>query len=238
MIRSSVALSLILLYGVPLPAQNPAPALTPGEYGTEGGWGTLTLTRGTSGALHFSIETYGGNGHSCSLEGEVHDGVAMLEVQDEGTCRVTLKAGKEGVHVAADREACRGFCGARAGFTTLYFRLPTACATKAVARTRRAFQRLYDQKKFAKARTTLEPLLAACERWLEPQTVGRVRNDLAVTMHKLGDLEACRQVLEPLAEDASLTDEELRETYSLTDEDSQMSILRATRTNLKLCRRR
>ena len=125
---------------------------------------------------------------------------------------------------------------ARAGFESFYFRPPSACTPGTMARTRNTFQRLYDARKFADAKSRLAPLLTNCERWLDPLTKGRIRNDLAVTLHKLQDLVGCRALLEPLADDAALSDEELLEQYPRVDAESLMPILRATRTNLKLCR--
>ena len=229
--RSLIALMLTLLCSVPAAAQK----LVPGDYVTEGGWGNLTLRQDKSGTLHFSIETVGANGHSCSLEGELRDGRAILDALDE-PCVIVMEPTAEGVDVKADREACRSYCGARAGFESFYFRPPAACAQRTMARTRSAFQRLYDARKFADAKSTLAPLLTQCERWLDPLTKGRIRNDLAVTLHKLGDLAGCRAVLEPLADDAALSEDELLELYPPFDAESLMPILRATQTNLKLCR--
>ena len=231
----TLLLSAALLVAVPLSAQK----LVPGEYVTEGGWGNLTLKRGSKGALAFSIETVGANGHSCSLEGEVRNGSATLEGLDEGEpCIVTLAAVEGGVEVGSESDACRIFCGARAGFTGTYLRLPVSCSPKVVAATRKTFKQLYDARKFTAARAKLEPLLESCDSFLDTWTTGRIRNDLAVTLHKLGDLEGCRAVLEPLREDAEMTDQELRENYPPSDAESLMPIVRATRTNLRLCRER
>ena len=230
-----IAVAVTLLCSVPVIAQKAPQKLTPGDYVTEGGWGNLTLKRDKSGTLHFSIETVGANGHSCSLDGALHDGRATLNALDE-PCVITMEATAEGVDVKADREACRSYCGARAGFESFYFRPAPACAARTMAGTRKTFQQLYDARKFAEARSKLEPLLKDCERWLDPLTKGRIRNDLAVTLHKLGDLTACRALLEPLADDAALSEEELLENYPPFDAESLMPILRTTRTNLALCR--
>ncbi len=69
--------------------------------------------------------------------------------------------------------------------------------------------------------------------WLEKPSI---RNDLAVTLYHLHDRAACLSVLEPLAEDASKTDAAIRENYPPTDADDYLPLIKAARTNLKLCK--
>jgi hypothetical protein len=228
---SKLVASLFLLITIPASAQT----LVAGEYVTDGGWGTLTLSAGAKGATHFTIESVGANGHSCSLEGDVRNGKATLEGLDETEiCEVTMIATSEGIEVQSN-DACRIYCGARAGVDGLYVRPAPECRSAAVASTRKKFKQLYDAKKFAEARGTLEPLLTKCESTLDWLTVGRIRNDLAVTLHKLRNFTACRAALDPLSDDAALSDAEIREKYPPSDADSVMPIVRATRTNLRLC---
>jgi len=223
----------LLVFSLALPAA--AQKLIPGDYVTEGGWGNLTLSPGPEGAMHFTIESVGANGHSCSLEGDLRNGKATLEALDENeTCEVTMVATSKGVEVHGDDE-CRSYCGARAGFEGLYLQPAPECRYTAVASARKKFKRLYDAKKFAEARGVLVPVLTKCESTLDWLTSGRIRNDLAVTLHKLRDFTGCRAVLDPLTEDAALSDEEIREKYPPSDADSVMPIVRATRTNLRLC---
>jgi hypothetical protein len=110
-----------------------------------------------------------------------------------------------------------------------------ACTAKAMAATRRQFKQHYDAKRFAEARASLAPMFATCARFIDWLDEARIRNDLAVTLHKLGDFEGCRRHLEPLAKDAALTDAQVREDLPPTDADSYLPLVRATRTNLKLC---
>lgn len=87
-----VAVAGALLLSVRIEAATPVP-VQPGEYVTEGGWGTLTVKRGKEGAMSFSIEALAGNGHSCSLDGTIRDGVARLPALDEGKpCVVEFRA--------------------------------------------------------------------------------------------------------------------------------------------------
>lgn len=219
-------------------AQTSVASLSAGDYVAEGGSGSLRLTPGKAGAWAFSLETMGGNGHTCSLEGELKNGRARLDGEEEGKpCTVTMTATLTGIDVKGTPwEACRIYCGMRASFETVFFKPAPACKTRAVATTRKRFKQHYDRKEFAQARELLEPLLNTCARSLHWLETGRIRNDLAVTFHKLGDLAACRQVLKPLEDDARLSDAGIRESHAPLDADLYLPVVRATRTNLKLCR--
>lgn len=229
------ALSLVL--GPPALAQRTTTSLKPGEYLTEGAWGHLSLRPGFGNSLVFAIEATGGNMHVCALDGEVNGGKATLEGADEKTpCVVTFVHTGEGVKVSANEpDACRDYCGARASFEGLYLRPSARCTKEAVATARKSFKQLYDTRQFAQARSVLEPVLTLCSRTLHRAEEGRIRNDLAVTMHKLADLSGCQLVLQPLAEDAKLTDAEFREGNPPADADMMLPIVRAARTNLRLC---
>ncbi len=234
---SFVAMIAALAFAVPALGQKPGAALAPGEYVSERSRGLLTLKPGKSGALLFSIESVGANAHTCALEGELRAGRATLEgAEEKDPCIVTMAPTAAGIEVKGSASgSCQYYCGMRATFEATYFQPAPVCREKAVTATRNAFKQLYDAKKFAEARSTLEPLLKDCLRSLYWLDEGRIRNDLAVTLHKLGDLAGCREVLKPLANDARASNEELQDRYPPTDLESVMPIVRSTRTNLKLC---
>ncbi|APV48712.1 hypothetical protein BWI17_02850 [Betaproteobacteria bacterium GR16-43] len=218
-------------------AQTQASTLAPGEYVREGGWGYLTLRAGPRGAQPFEIQAYGANAHTCELDGRVANGKATLEAMEKNDpCIVTFTAVPEGV-VVDPTESCKSYyCGVRARFEGLYLRPAPGCAPKAVRATRDEFKKLYDAKRHAEARDKLEPILKNCARTTSDIQGGSIRNDLAVTLHKMKDFTACRAVLEPLAEEAKMTDEQLRGQYPPADADNHVDLARATRTNLKLCK--
>jgi len=88
----------------------------------------------------------------------------------------------------------------------------------------------------AAALTTLAPVLTECDKTLDWISKGWMRNDLALTQYKLGDRAACLQTLAPLAESAGKSDEKIQEEYPPADAEIYLPVVRATRTNLKLCR--
>jgi hypothetical protein len=136
----------------------------------------------------------------------------------------------------ATAEACRDFCGMRAWFGGDYLRPTPGCTDRAIATTRRHFKRAYDAKDYRLALTTLAPVLQDCDEVLTGVTKGWIRNDLALAQLRSGDAAACRQTLAPLAEEAGRTDEQLRENYPPVDADVVLPMLKAARTNLRLCR--
>ncbi len=217
--------------------QTQAGALAPGNYIYENGSGELILSHTQNGQLKFEIETVGANVHICSLDGVMKNNQANLDSFDDGEpCIVTMKATNEGIEVSASESgACRDYCGMRAGFEGLYLMPSATCKRDAVIATRAKFKKLYLAKKFSEAYQTLAPILNECKRTTDWLTDGRIRNDLAVTLHKLNKRTECRTVLKPLAEDAALKDDDLAGKYPPSDLDNLMPVVRATRTNLKLC---
>lgn len=232
-----VVAAATLFLSAPTAAQRQSSSLKHGDYVTEGAWGHLSLRPGNGNSLVFAIEATGGNMHVCSLDGEVNRGIATLEGTDEKTpCVVAFSQTPEGVKVAArDAEACRDYCGARAHFEGLYLLPSTRCTKEAVSSARKSFKQFYDTRQFAQAKAKLEPVLTLCSRTLHRSEEGRIRNDLAVTMHKLSDLSGCLLVLQPFTDDAKLTDVEFREGNPPSDADMMLPIVRAARTNFKLC---
>lgn len=231
----SIVSSLVLCLAAAV-AHAGSEGLRPGEYITENGWGILTISA-SGGLTTFSIEAVGGNGHTCSLDGEVRNLRARLETDEEGkACEVTFlpKAGSIDVS-SVDSETCRFFCGMRATFEGEYLRPAPGCGTRESSATRAEFQRLYNAKSYARAAALLEPLLSRCSKALDWLETGRIRNDLAITQYHLGQLAECRKTLEPLMEEASKTKEELQEIYPPSDFESYLPIAKATMHNAKLC---
>ena len=215
------------------------PVVQPGDYLTERGWGNLSIVQDKKGGLKFSIEAMGGNAHSCSLNGEIRDGRATLEAMDPGKpCVVTFKREADGVAVASfDPQLCRYFCGMRADFEGKYLKTAAGCTPKPLARTREEYTRLYDRKDYTAARAKLEPAFNDCAKTLDWLETGWMRNDLALTQFRLGDAAGCLRTLEPLAKDAAKSDAQIRdEMVAPTDVDNWLPVVKAARTNLKLCR--
>jgi len=207
-----------------------AQAIPPGNYIRIGGDSTLTVASNNT----FSINTLGRNGHTCDVSGVIQ---GLTGTSDEGACVIDFKS--QGKRLSVDTKTvdeCKYFCGANAGILGLYIKPSLSCTDIAIARSRKSFKNFYDRKDFATAVKTLEPLLARCEPLIHWMQLGWIRNDLALAQHKEGNNSACLQTLKSLSADAAKTDVEIREEYPPIDADIYLPILKATRTNLKLCK--
>ncbi len=219
----------------------PAAAATmpaPGHYATEHGWGQLTIEPDTQGTSGFSLETLNADA-SCSFSGKLRGTQAAVYDGDQpGTC--TLEIAKTGAGAAiraatGSEHACREYCGGNGSFEGDYLPLAAACEPTAVQRTRKAFQSLYDRKDYAKAEATLAPLYRSCLATSSFSDEGAIRNDYAITRHRLGDDAGCLQTLAPYRDDANRSDEAIADGMSPAIVDDYLGVIRAARTNLKLC---
>ena len=215
-------------------------AIEPGAYIGEGGSGTLSIKR-KENALMFKINAVGANGHTCDLDGEIKGTRATLKVDGEDKpCIVNFLAKKEGIEVGSSQGVegmCRMFCGARAYFDGLYLKPAAGCDDASRSRTRKQFKSEYDSKDYAKARATLEPLIEKCGKTLHWVELGYLSNDLAITQYKLQDFAGCLRTLQDYAADAKLSDKEVQESMPPFDGEMQLKIVRAARTNIKLCQK-
>ncbi|WP_418120206.1 hypothetical protein [Variovorax sp. 350MFTsu5.1] len=226
----SILLPLALLLGCGLAAAQNGATPPAGDYIYEGGSGSLRIKPNG----HFDITTIGANAHTCALDGTIARGKAKL---DDTGCVVNFAANADKLQVTTNgSDECRSYCGMRAVFEGTYIRPAPSCTDKAVSSTRKTFKRQYDAKDYAAAQTTLAPVLSDCDRTLDWITKAWLRNDLALTQYKLDDRAACLKTLQPLAEDAARTDDGIKENYPPADADIYLPVVRATRTNLKLCR--
>lgn len=238
---SGLFLSLSLSLSLPVQAQlvnTPA-----GSYIMEGGSGSLDVkAMHAMGNEMFSIETVGANGHTCSVSGQIRNGKAvMTEAANEAgkPCTILFRAkGSDSIDVSSPTEdICRYYCGVRAGFTALYIKPAPGCSPKEQRKTRNDFKHLYDKRDYAAAQATLEPLLKTCGRILNQADDGWIRNDLALTQYKQGDTAGCLRTLQPMAEMVSNVDQGVI-VFAPADEPVYAPIVKASRTNLKLCRGR
>lgn len=226
-LRAALAATLLACAGQ-AGAQTATPAA--GEYIYEGGAGTLTVKAGG----RFTLNTVGANAHTCELEGTIVHGKSKLE---DSACTVTFTLAPGQVTVGTNgADGCRESCGARAHFEGVFYKPAPGCTTAGVAASRRAFKRQYDAKDYAGAQATLAPVLTGCDKVLHWITRDWIRNDLALAQLRAGDRAGCLKTLQPLAEDAARTDEAVRQDFPPADGDAYLPVVRAARTNLKLCR--
>ena len=228
------ALWVLLAFSLAAPVF--AQGVAPGEYIGEGGSGLLKIEPAAGGAQKFTLEAYGANGHSCSVDGALRGRQARVPTEDkEPPCVIDFKAKGDGLDISTQSNTCGYFCGARARFEGVYLKPAPGCATAEVKRTRTVFKQQYDRKAYAEARGTLAPVLEKCAKTLGSEDDSWIRNDLAITAYRLGDMAECKRVLEPLKELASNSYKEIREGFPPADAEVQLRLAKAARANLKLC---
>ena len=211
-------------------------ALQAGEYITDKGWGRL-LIKEKGGALTFSLESTSGE-DMCALDGAIDasQGVAKGSSGDPD-CKVKFASTPQGIDVsAATPKECKAFCGYNGDFEALYLRVKKGCSRDEVDRTRTAFKRLYDGKNYQAALTTLSPVVSNCLPTLEWEDEGAIRNDLAITQYKNGLYAQCLSTLDKYAVDAGKDDDAVVDGWTPALADRYLSIVRAARTNISLCR--
>ncbi|MBM3343140.1 MAG: tetratricopeptide repeat protein [Betaproteobacteria bacterium] len=212
--------------------------LKPGEYVFERGRGVLKIAPGSGGAHKFHINTVGGNFHICTLEGVIRNGEARMaeSAHDKLPCIVTFSAKKNGIAVASKHErACSTYCGVRAHFDGFYTLPPPNCEPSRVRHARNQFKAAYDQKRYTEALALLKPVLDQCGSLLHDYDDGWVRNDLAITHHRVGNNAACRDTLLRWVDLARQSDADIKDGFPPSDAEEMLRLARATRFNLKLC---
>lgn len=208
--------------------------IQPGIYISEGGYGTLNVTKEKDGSTKFDIGAMGANGHTCGIDGTVLKNVAIVGDEPEMKCIVKFKTTPNGINVEPVSDECRGYCGMRASFDGEYFKVASSCLPANIDKSRKEFKTLYTQKKYSEALAKLEPVLNNCSQTLYWIETGWIRNDLAVTYAKLEKFDTCEKILAPLKDDSKLTKDELE--YPPLEAETYWPVIKATKTNLKLCK--
>ncbi|WP_235872735.1 hypothetical protein [Pseudoxanthomonas winnipegensis] len=214
------------------------PALVPGHYVTEKGWGHLDIVPSDRG-LRFALETVTGE-DICSLQGEIAGdrGTAAPE-RGEAPCVVRFKASVGGGIGVAPVTAtqCKTFCGYNGGFEGQYLSVPDTCSDAGLNAARQQFKNLYEAKQYKQALEVLSPVFAKCLPTLTWEQEGELRNDLAITQHHNGMDRQCLATLAPYAEDAAKDDDAVMDAWPPALVDRYLGIVRSARTNLHLCQK-
>ncbi len=233
MFASKVAALAMVLAAAPAVAQ-----IKTGEYVNGAGFGVLHITPEKSAGLRFQLNARGANFHVCELSGVIRNGEALLDDSSDNKrpCIVTFKVVKEGIDVNSKFErTCSAYCGARASFEGVYATPPAGCAPSQVRGNRNRFKAMFDRKAYAEARDLLAPVLKNCLNTMSNYDEGWVRNDFALTQHRLGDNAGCRETLKPWLELAQTHDEQIRGDYPPSDADMMLRLAGATRANMSVC---
>ncbi|SDQ58077.1 hypothetical protein [Pseudoxanthomonas sp. CF125] len=214
-----------------------ANSLQEGEYVTAKGWGQLIISQQVGKSTSFNIQSVTGE-NVCDLSGKVfnENGIAV-DYRGNTSCVVKFAESDGAIAVSTNTpEECRHFCGVNGGFEGLYLKAKEGCRSGQIEFTRIEFKQLYDQKQYKTALSKLSPILEDCLSVLEWQEEGGIRNDIAITQHKLGLNSSCLRTLESYIVDARKDDNEVVENWPPPSVANQyLAIIKAARTNIHLC---
>lgn len=211
--------------------------LQAGEYVTAKGLGHLVLSPRAEKPMSFNIQSLTGE-NVCDLSGETSNGAGVaVDFRGETSCVVNFIESGGGIAISTNTpKECKHFCGWNGGFEGVYLKVSDEFRSKEIESARREFKQLYDQKQYETALSKLSPVLENCSSILDLQEEGSVRNDVAITQHKIGLDSSCLKTLEPYAGDARKDDDEIVASWMpLTVGDRYLAIIKAARTNIRLC---
>lgn len=228
--------ALVGTYALAALAQERIPV---GKYVTHGAWGELRITEPKSARQDFAIETLGGNGHICSLQGHVRDGKGIASDGHPPGCVIDFKVNVSSIEVSdPGTDACRQYCGMRGRFDGTYYVPIEACKPAQQTRSRTEFLNRYRAKNYAPALALLTGFYTQCKDFLHWVVIDQVRNDLAITQFHLGKYGDCLETLAgthagPYANKAQMQEKSL---LPPTDFDNYIRTAEQIWHNQKLCR--
>lgn len=217
----------------------------PGQYVLEGDSGTLTIRSDGSNDLYFQIETVGGNCHSCSVSGVIRGttghGDSWTADGSDSKCDISFSYSSSSLVVTPiTHEACRAYCGARAGFDGAYRIPPTNCTTGERQAQRDRFLQLYQAHRYPQATSTLQMLISQCREFMGWIETDEVRNDLALSQYHSGDFAQCLNTLNETLVGNTKDEEQFKAGNNglyLTpcDFDNYIGVAKSTWYNKRLC---
>ena len=185
-------------------AESPSRELQAGQYMTEGGMASLSVSAAEASGQSFQISSEGVNGSFCGVSGTIKEGeagVTALGSEPALVCKIGFQDNGNAVSVTILQsnpgwEHCRfELCGLRATFEGTYFPVPPDCANTARRDTRERFARAMRDGSFQRAYDVLGQLQRQCTRFLNWIEVDEVHNDLAAALHRLDRDQECLEEL-------------------------------------------
>jgi len=220
--------------------------IRPGQYVLDGDRGTLSIRKGgAQNKLTFEIGSVGQNCHSCSVSGVISGatghGDSWAGDGSDSKCDISFSANGTDVMVRPmTQDACRAYCGMRAGFDGTYRIPPVACASAGRKKLRDRFLGLYSARQFVQAGETLQTLIAQCKSFMGWIEIDQVRNDLALAQYRSGESQLCLKTLSDTLAARVRDEQELKSgsggvNLPPCDFESYIGVAKATWFNKALC---
>jgi hypothetical protein len=210
-------------------------AIADGEYYAESGWGTMVVSSSKLGQS-FNINVLGTNFHSCTLDQGTLKGLRgeALDAGMESPCIIEFEGSGTRFN-AQPNQACSYYCGARASVGHIFIKPSASCTHEARKQRRADFLKSYKAKQFPQAYAQLSSMDKECGNLLHWMEHDDVRNDLAVTLHKLNRKADCLSVLKQTEAFPYSSEAEIKDNFAPGDAEAYLRIANATWTNRKLC---
>lgn len=214
-----------------------------GTYIRVGDSGTLTIEKSDPNKQVFSIDSIGSNCHTCEVMGSVTKNVGKADVattdSNEPVCLVSFS--QQGDAITVDTitpEPCQNYCGARASFHGLYKKSSGSCFAEVRKKRYETANGQYKAKEFAKSEITLKNLVTECADFMSRIESDRVKNDLALSQLRQGELKACLATLDTTIAAKYKNEEHLKSQMPPCDFDNYVLVARSTWFNQALCKKK
>lgn len=211
-------------------------------YIRSGDTGTLTIRKPDSEIKIFSIESIGGNCHTCSVTGRLINDVGKPD--DDGTedkepsCLIEFSKSGNSILIAPNTsEACRYYCGMRASFDGVYNKPSDSCTAEARTKRYGSATKQYKAKEFLKSEHTLKALISECKDFMSYIELDRVKNDLALSQFHQGYPQKCLMTLNDTIAAHYRNEADLKGSMPPCDFDNYSDVAQSTWLNRSICRK-
>jgi hypothetical protein len=204
----------------PLVSALPTDPIRTGDYEDANGAGSyLEISTADHGKLSFVLLSNGANGHSCFLSGTI-EGNRGQSGTEHGlpNCAVDFHQTSNAIDVQVSGldgnfEACRSYCGMRAGLEVTFTAPPAGCSRLERQATYRIFAQSDKDHEYGRAFEELRRVQAHCPPFLGWKERDAVHNHLALRLHHLGKNDECLRELENTLGSSAGDEETLRDSF-------------------------
>jgi hypothetical protein len=204
----------------PVASASPADQVQAGNYeDTDGSGSYLEISTADQGNLVFQLVSNGANGHSCSVAGTI-EGTRGQSGSANGlpNCVVDFHAMPNSIEVRVGSldgnfEACRSYCGMRAGFEGTYSATPAGCSRTERQATYRSSAQAEKDHDYGRSFEGLRRVQADCQPFLGWIENDAVHNHLALALHHLDRNDECLKELDTTLASSAGNERSLRDNF-------------------------
>lgn len=180
------------------------------EYSLDSGMGYINILPPHAGGQSFDIQTYGSNGSSCTLKGNLKGWTGIVASPgDSGTeCKININQTEPDTvtveTVKTSPNHCSGWCGAGASFDGTYKASPNGCYSFQITGSRREFLDAVKAGNDNKAYRIAETMLTHCRAQLPDSIAIHYKLKIAETSFTNHDFPSCSQLTQEILSEAKI----------------------------------